>query len=412
MTTFTVTPHLAARLAQGPLSGISPGYQALLSEQGYTARSSENHLCLLANLNEWLERRHLRATDLTGKTVDRYLQYRHDHFRTLRDDRSMFRKVLRLLQETGVLKAKASPSPRNPHQHEEEEYDRYLTEERGLAKTTRTYYLRFIDRLLFAQFGDEPSRFTSLHARDIVTYVQREAPRRSPKCAGLMITALRSFLRYLRFRGYIGTDLAACVPSIANWKFSSLPKFLQRHQVRQVLRVCDRRTSHGRRDYAILLLLARLGLRACEIVGLTLDDINWRTGEITIQGKGNRTSRLPLPSDVGAAIAAYLKKGRPVCSTRRVFLCTRAPRRAFANSIAVSTIVARRLRQTGFTGPHTGAHLFRHTLATQMLRSGASFDEIAQLLRHRSFNTTALYAKVDLSALRPLAQPWPEGGAR
>jgi site-specific recombinase XerD len=251
-----------------------------------------------------------------------------------------------------------------------------------------------------------------LHARDIVTYVQREAPRRSPKCAGLMITALRSFLRYLRFRGYIGTDLAACVPSIANWKFSSLPKFLQRHQVRQVLRVCDRRTSHGRRDYAILLLLARLGLRACEIVGLTLDDINWRTGEITIQGKGNRTSRLPLPSDVGAAIAAYLKKGRPVCSTRRVFLCTRAPRRAFANSIAVSTIVARRLRQTGFTGPHTGAHLFRHTLATQMLRSGASFDEIAQLLRHRSFNTTALYAKVDLSALRPLAQPWPEGGAR
>jgi site-specific recombinase XerD len=212
------------------------------------------------------------------------------------------------------------------------------------------YYLRFIDHFLRTQFGDEPSRFTSLCAKDVVAFVQSEAPRHSPKCAGLMITALRSFLRYLRFRGYTGRDLAACVPGIANWKFSSLPKFLQRHQVRQVLRVCDRRTSHGRRDYAILLLLARLGLRACEIVGLTLDDINWRTGEITIQGKGNRTSRLPLPSDVGAAIAAYLKKGRSVCSTRRVFLCTRAPRRGFANSEAVSTDVPPTDRSNSYIG--------------------------------------------------------------
>jgi site-specific recombinase XerD len=227
-----------------------------------------------------------------------------------------------------------------------------------------------------------------------------------------MVTALRSFFRYLRYRGDITRDLAACVPTIATWQHTSLPKFLHRHQVRQVLQVCDRRTAHGRRDYAVILLLARLGLRACEVVALTLDDINWQEGEITIHGKGNRWTRLPLPVDVGQAVARYLTNSRPPCPSRRVFVCLRAPRRPFANSAAVSTIVARRLKQAGIVCPHTGAHLFRHTLATEMLRQGASFTEIAHLLRHQSFNTTALYAKVDLGALRPLAQQWPEGGAR
>jgi site-specific recombinase XerD len=231
----------------------------------------------------------------------------------------------------------------------------------------------------------------------------------NPKRAGLMVTALRSFFRYLRYRGDITTDLAACIPTIANWQFSTLPKFLQPEQVQRVLSQCDRRTAHGRRNFAILLLLARLGLRACEIVNLTLDDIHWEAGEISIQGKGNRSALLPLPSDVGQAIADYLEKDRPACSTRRVFICMKAPRRGFANSIAISTIVARTLKSAGIDSPHTGAHLFRHTLATEMLRQGAAITEIALLLRHSSINTTTLYAKVDLMALQPLAQPWPGG---
>jgi site-specific recombinase XerD len=224
-----------------------------------------------------------------------------------------------------------------------------------------------------------------------------------------MVSALRSFLRFLRHRGDITIDLAACVPPIANWKFSTLPKFLQPEQVQRVLKQCDRNTAKGRRDYAILLLLARLGLRACEIVALTLDDIDWQTGQISIQGKANRTAVLPLPTDVGQAIAAYLKNDRPACSTRRVFICMRAPRRGFANSIAISTIVARSLKKAGIDAPHTGAHLFRHSLATQMLRQGATLSDIALLLRHQSLNTTTLYAKVDLTALHALAQPWPGG---
>jgi site-specific recombinase XerD len=387
-------------------------YRAILIAEGYSSATSEMHLCLLANLNEYLERCHLQASDLTEKTIDRYFDYRRRHFRTLRNDQSIFRKILRLLQDTGEVRRKCPPPLRGPYRRVEEDYDRYLEEERGLAAVTRLNYGQFIDVFLRDQFGVKPPGFRSLSAKDIITFVRREAPHYTPKRAGVMITALRSFLGYLRFRGSVRTDLAACVPSIATWAFSSLPRFLQMTQVRRVLRICDRRTSIGRRDFAILLLLARLGLRACEIVALTLEDINWHAGEITIHGKGNKTSRLPLPSDVGEAIAAYLTKGRPKCSSRCVFLCTRAPRRAFKNSIAVSTVVARRLEQSGYTGPHTGAHVFRHTLATHMLRSGASFDEIAQLLRHRSFNTTALYAKVDLPALRPLAQRWPEGGAR
>ena len=189
-----------------------------------------------------------------------------------------------------------------------------------------------------------------------------------------------------------------------------MPKFIQSHQVQQVLSQCDRRVAQGRRDYAILLLLARLGLRACEIVGLTLDDIHWQRGEITIRGKGKQSAQLPLPPDVGQAIANYLKKDRPACSTRHVFMRLKAPRRGFANSEAISTIVARTLKKAGIASPHTGAHLFRHTLATQMLAQGSSLADIALLLRHRSLNTTTIYAKVDLIALRTLAQPWPGGG--
>jgi site-specific recombinase XerD len=229
------------------------------------------------------------------------------------------------------------------------------------------------------------------------------------KRAGLMGTALRTFLRYLQLRGEIAIDLAACVPTVANWRLSTLPKFLEPYQVQCILNHCDRHTPQGQRDYAILLLLARLGVRACEVVALTLDDVNWNVAEITIQGKGPRRAKLPLPHDVGEALALYLKQGRPSCNSRRVFIRLRAPLQGFANSIAISTLVARALKRAGVESPCTGAHLFRHTLATQMLQQGASLEEISQLLRHQSFNTTTLYAKVDLTALRPLAQPWPGG---
>jgi integrase len=215
----------------------------------------------------------------------------------------------------------------------------------------------------------------------------------------------------MRHQGEIPIDLAKCVLPVAMWSLSTLPKFLPAGTVQQLLDHRERETPRGKRNYAVLLLLARLGLRACEIVALELDDIDWDNGRITIHGKSGRVAQMPLPSDIGEAIASYLRFGRPCCTCRRVFLRHRAPVRGFAHSITVSTIVRRALIDAGIDSARKGAHLFRHTLATDLLRQEVSLDEIAELLRHQSPNTTALYAKVDLTALRALALPWP-GGTR
>lgn len=250
-----------------------------------------------------------------------------------------------------------------------------------------------------------------LNAADVTRFVQERAHQLSPGRAKLLVTALRSFLRYLQHQGSISVDLTRCVPPVAVWSLSTIPKFLPTGTVQRVLDHCSRITSDEKRNYAVLSLLARLGLRACEIVALELDDIDWESGRITIRGKGGRWAQLPLPADVGEAIAIYLRSGRPRCSCRRVFLRHRAPISGFAHSITVSTIVRRALISTGVESARKGAHLFRHTLAADMLRHGASLDEIGELLRHQSPNTTALYAKVDLAALRTLALSWP-GGAQ
>lgn len=410
MTKFFTGNDFPQGMDQGPLGSIIPAYVAFLSQQGYAEQSAHLQLRFLADMNQWVQQQGLQVTDLTKPTIHQYMRFRHQRFRPRRGDASILSRLLHLLHTQSILPKETTRPPDNLRHRVEHDFDRYLFEERGLSMATRINYQPFIQRFLSAQFGDKPVCFADLNANDVIRFVRNEAARLSPKRAGLMVSALRSFFRYLRHRGDIATDLAACVPSIANWQFSALPKFLQPDQVQQVLNQCDRRTAQGRRDYAILLLLARLGLRACEIVGLTLDDIHWQAGEISIQGKGNRSALLPLPPDVGQAIAAYLKKDRPTCSaTRRVFIRMKAPRRGFANSEAISTIVARTLKRAGIDSPHTGAHLFRHTLATQMLRQGAALADIALLLRHRSLNTTTLYAKVDLMALRDLAQPWPGG---
>ncbi len=411
MTQFFTNPSLPPSMYEGPLGGIVPVYADLLYQQGYTRHSAHLQLGFLADLSHWLDRRQLRIADITAPILGQYLRSRHHRLRPRRDDASILKRLLHLLQTKGFLPNKVPHVIPSPRQCVENDFDRYLSQERGLSMAARVNYRPFIQRFLLEQFGTQPIQFAHLGAKDVIRFVQNHAHKGSPKRAGLMVSALRSFFRYLRHRGDITTDLAACVPSVANWSFSSLPKFLQPLEVQQVLNQPDRQTAKGRRDYAILLLLARLGLRACEIVALTLDDLHWERGEITLRGKGGRLAQLPLPPDVGKALATYLQKDRPICSTRRLFIRLKAPRRGFANSIVISTLVARALKKAGIESPHTGAHLFRHTLATEMLRQGACLAEIAQLLRHRSLNTTTLYAKVDLTTLRTLAQPWP-GGVR
>jgi site-specific recombinase XerD len=233
------------------------------------------------------------------------------------------------------------------------------------------------------------------------------------KRAQLLVTALRSFLRFLLREAKIQVDLAACVPTVADWRLSSVPKFLTEEEVRRLLDGCERTTATGRRDYAVLVLLARLGLRTGEVVALEIDDIDWRAGEVMIRGKGRVHERLPLLTEPGEALATDLRRDRPGSRSRRVFVRMKAPHSGFAGPSTVSTIVRRALERAGLHPPAKGAHILRHTLATGMLRGGASMSEIGQVLRHRSPHTTEIYAKVDLSGLRSLAQPWPHmGGGR
>jgi site-specific recombinase XerD len=315
-----------------------------------------------------------------------------------------------MLRELGVTQRRKKP-PLSPQERLITNYRRYLSEEHGLTQATVVNYVPFVDQFLSARFQRIPLNFSRLRAPDLTGFVRRQAHKLSSGCAQLLVTALRSFLRFLRYQGKITSDLAACVPTVARWSFAALPKFLPAGTAQKVLDRNDRRTPLGRRDYAILLLLARLGLRACEIVALNLEDIDWENARITIRSKGGRWAQLPVPTDVGEALALYLRHGRPSCSCRRAFIRDRAPHTGFANSIAVSTLVMRALQRAGVESVHKGAHLFRHSLATDMIRQGASLDEIGELLRHQSPNTTTIYAKVDLPALRPLALSWP-GGAR
>jgi site-specific recombinase XerD len=290
-------------------------------------------------------------------------------------------------------------------------FEHYLRNERALAEKTIVCYVPFVHGFLTDRFGDGPVTLSRLRAANVVRFVQRQALRLHVKRAKLLTTALRSFLRYARYRGDIAPDLASSVPTVANWSMTSIPRAIPADAVRQLLASINQRTPMGSRNYAILLLLARLGLRASEVVRLELEDINWNGGYVNVQGKGGQRSALPLPTDVGAAIAAYLQHGRPRSSSRRVFLRGKAPIRGFLDQQAVGSLVRNTLTHAGIKAPTKGAHQFRHALATEMLSRGASLTEIGEVLRHHSPQTTMIYTKVDLDALRALALPWP-GGVR
>jgi site-specific recombinase XerD len=289
------------------------------------------------------------------------------------------------------------------------EFRDYLLQERGLSQPTLLNYVPVVEQFLSGRFRNRAPDFGELRAPDVTGFVLRHARQLSPVRAKLMVTALRSFFRYLWHRGAMPIDLTGCVPTVPNWSLSGLPRFLPAGDVERVLECCDQETSVGRRNYAILLLLARLGVRAGEVVGLNLDDIDWSAGQIIIRGKGGKSAPLPLAADVGASLAAYLRGDRPPSATRRVFIRHRAPLVGFGNSSTISSLVRRALKHAGIESAHNGAHVLRHSLATSLLRQGGSLDEIGELLRHQSPNTTAIYAKVDITALHTLALPWPGG---
>jgi site-specific recombinase XerD len=292
-----------------------------------------------------------------------------------------------------------------------QDYAHFLRHQRNLNQITIGNYLPIARRLLEARFGAGKVCWNKLRVGDVTDFIVRDRSSFYPRRVQLTTTALRSFLGFLTHEGKITANLAASVPTVANWRLSELPQFLEPKQVEQLLSGCNQNSQTGRRDYAVLLLMARLGLRAGEVAHLTLENINWAAGEVLICGKSSREDRLPLLPEVGRALADYLKKDRPVCSCRRVFLRMNAPRQGFSSAGAIDCIFRRALARADLHPSHKGAHLLRRSLATQMLRRGASLTQIGEVLRHQLAQTTEIYAKVDVAALRALAQPWP-GGVR
>ena len=282
----------------------------------------------------------------------------------------------------------------------------YLRDERGLSPATLKNYLPAVRRFLSWKFENNTIASVDIRPKDITKYLFNQTRSYSLKRIQLEASALRSFFRYLLFNGDITVDLANCVPTVASRQRSDIPKYLQPKDINRLLRSCGRTKTAGIRDYAILLLMARLGLRAGEILTMTLDDINWEEGTILIHGKTGQDEMLPLPKDVGSAIVKYLKKGRPKCHTRRLFVRTKAPFKELARDGSVCSVVRYACKRAGLSPKHQGAHLLRHSLATGMLNKGASMAEIAEILRHRSTQTTEIYAKVDIKSLRELVQPW------
>jgi len=394
----------------GPLGPYIDSYEAEMRSYGYAQQTREVQTRLVADFGCWLAKRGIEPQEITAELFPPYLRTRARRRRPTRNDRSALQRLLDLLRRQGVVAAPESPVA-TPAERLQSEFRLYLRQERALAATTQVAYTAFASEFLTERFGAGPVDLSRLCAADITGFVRRRAVAIRSKRVQLMTTALRSFLGFARYRGDIERDLAACIPAVANWKQSNLPRALPLDQVEQVLKSVDRKTAMGRRDYAIVLILARLGLRAGEISALTLEDLAWKEGLITVRGKAGRFSQLPLPKDVGAAIADYLRHGRPTTRSRCVFLRAKAPVGGFRGQCGIGSIVRHTLERAGIDSPRKGAHQFRHALACQMLKQGASLAEIGELLRHRSPQTTAIYAKVDLDSLASLALSWP-GGAR
>jgi integrase/recombinase XerD len=397
-------------LRAGPAGAFFEGFAQALSQGGYAEITARRHIRAAEHFIYWRDRQGLALRDLTEGSLERFDRHlrrcrcpRYGHAHRL-DVLHGARVFLGHLQEVGAIAVAAvEPSAHDPALLRA--FRQWMRQQRGTCEGTVDNYAIHIRKLL-RDLGEEPERFDARSLRQFVLEASRASGwAAAKKCT----TALRMFLRFLIAEGRCASGLAAAIPVLAHWRLAVLPRYLQEEDVERLIESCDRRSPVGRRDRAILLLLARLGLRAGDVVQMRLCDVDWKGAWIHVCGKGRRPTRLPLTKEVGQALVAYLKDGRPQTQSDAVFIRSRAPFQPFRSHCAVSVIVGAALRRAGVKRPSRGAaHLLRHSVATSMLRHGASLQEVAALLRHRSIETTQIYAKVDVTALRKIVQPWPE----
>jgi site-specific recombinase XerD len=388
------------------LAQFAAGLEEALVADGYSNQRARLLIGLASEVSHWLEAEGLRAGDLIEEVIDKFFAARKPSRSRCQTARSL-EPIMVHLRSKGV----AAPPPglvvgRTVAEIELLEcYHRWCIDQRGLTSTTTEQYVRRVAVFLALWRPDVPVVVADLDGAAILATIRAAAdvmPSPSLRC---MVTSLRSFLRFLHATGRVAVSLVTAVPALKTWQRTALPSVLPTRDARRLVTGCDPATARGLRDAAIVLVLLRLGLRASEVVRLTLDDIDWRAGEMTIKGKGGRNDRLPLPVEVGEAIAAYLRDGRSSCANRSLFLTAIAPIRSLSCD-AVGSLVYRACARAGVA--RVGPHALRHTLATETLHAGAPMAEVAQLLRHVDQATSSIYAAADVAAVAALAQPWPE----
>ena len=398
---------LKVRIA-GPLVPYASGFRDELERLGYRPNPASDQLRLMAHVSRWLAAEGLGVGDLTPARVSEFLVHRRAEGYVLWLSPKGMEPMLDHLRSTGVLD---TPGPAVAESETDllvRDCEEFLVRERGLAVGTINCYLHVTRLFCAARAVDGMLNLDRLTAGEVTEFVLTECRARSVGSAKYVVAGLRALMRYLYVTGRTLTALDAAVPTVAGWRLTTVPITFGAADVAAMLASCDRRTTFGRRDHAALVLLSRLGMRAGEVAGLQLADVDWRAGELVVRGKGRREERMPLPTDVGETLAGWLQRGRPACESTAVFTRVRAPHRQLTSS-AVSSIVAAACLRAGL--PVVYAHRLRHTAATGMLQAGATLTDVGQVLRHASALTTAIYAKVDWERLRELARPWPGGAS-
>jgi integrase/recombinase XerD len=408
-------PITLRRLRASMVGQYLDAFAASLGTDGYSRATVRLYLRAVVHLGDWAQRRRLAVASLDESTLATFRRHLSQCRCSLRENTGRFSGSSRgaelfvaCLRRGGVIPAARVPTTPAPFEEELARFRRWLIQRCGLAAATVRLYERYLRPFLGALGGGSGAYAPAAIQHFVIQHLRQRGRNEARLCT----TALRAYLRCLVAEGRVSADLVDAVPPVRQWRLSALPRYLGAADVERVLASCDVSTTTGLRDRAILLLLARLGLRAGDIVALTLGDLDWHRATVRVRGKGRRDAQLPLPQDAGDALLAYLERGRPVVASERTFLTVRPPARPFATSASISNVVCFALERAGIHDPPSrGAHLLRHSAATAMLRAGTSLDTISTLLRHRSPDSTAHYAKVDVAMLLQVAQPWPGGAS-
>jgi integrase/recombinase XerD len=408
-------PKVLRRLQEGVFGPYLPAFVASLQQEGYSKGCIRRHLRAADHLGAWLSQQKLTLGDLTRAIVERYIEGQGRLYSASTPNGRLPHKarglhaLLKFLRSQGVI-APALATPLTSAGKWLAEFDAHLDRTLGCAPRTRSNYLLYARRFLDECFGHTELEWQKLSADAVVDFVRREAAKLQPISCGQPVSAMRAFLRFLTSSGVVPAGLTGAVPSVRTWRHSGLPRAVSAEEIERIIAASDPNSAYGLRERAIALLLARLGLRACEVIALRIDDIDWSRGCLRIRAaKTHRERSLPLCQEVGDALAAYLKGARPASAHRELFLRWKAPFRPLRRSVSICTLIQKLLRRAGVSAHRPGAHVLRHSLATQMVIGGSTFKEIADVLGHQSLATTELYAKLDLGSLSEVAMPWPGG---